>query len=293
MKYGYYPGCSLKGISVEYDLSIRNLFQRLGVEMEELPEWICCGTLAAPSTSRLLGLATPLWNMAQAVRAGYEQVISPCSACLYHFKAAQHKLHVEPDLHPEVEAVIGLPLNGRPKVVHPLEVLSATEFEAVIRRSVVQDLSGLKAVCYYGCHISRPARVMQFDDAENPQSMDRLLRWAGIQALDWSGKVDCCGANFSLIKPAVVIDLGRRIFEAAKAAGAEAIVVACPMCHANLDTREQEIEAKFNTHYGMPVLYFSQVLGLAMGVPESGLGFRKHLVDPRPMLNTKCRCFGS
>ncbi len=288
MKYGYYPGCSLKGISNEYDLSIRNLFQRLNVEMDELPQWLCCGTLAAPSTSRLLGLATPLWNMAQAARAGYEQIISPCSACLYHFKAAQHKLQLEPELRSEVEAVIGLPLNGQPTVVHPLQVLSASEFEIAIRRNVVKDLSDLKAVCYYGCHISRPAPVMQFDDPENPQSMDRLLRWAGIQAVNWSGKMDCCGANFSIVKPEVVIGLGKRIFDAAQAAGAEAIIVACPMCHANLDTREKEIEARFNVHYGMPVLYFSQVLGLAMGIPESGLGFHKHLVDPRPMLNRKC-----
>jgi len=293
MKYGYYPGCSLKGISSEYDASIRSLFQRLNVDMEELPLWMCCGTLAAPSTSLLLGLATPLWNIAQAAQAGYEQIITPCSACLYHFKSAQHRLQLDPDLRPEVETVIGLPLNGQTKVVHPLQVLSAPEFEAIVQKAIVQNLSGLKAVCYYGCHISRPAQVMQFDDPENPQSMDRLLRWAGVQVLDWSGKMDCCGANFSLIKPEVIIGLGRRIFDAAQAAGAEAIVVACPMCHANLDTREKEIEARFNVHYGMPVLYFSQVVGLAMGVPESELGFRRHLVDPRPMLNVKCRSFGS
>ncbi len=286
MKYGYYPGCSLEGISTEYDESIRALFAHLEVPIEDLPDWICCGTLAAPSISRLLGLATPLWNVARAQQAGYDRLIAPCSACLYHFKHAAKEVAEDPALRAEVEAVLELPLTDVPPTIHPLELFSADGFEERIRQSVQRDLSGLKVVCYYGCHISRPASVMEFDDPENPQSMDRLLSWIGIQTLDWPGKVDCCGAHFSMIKPSIVVDLCQRLFEAALEAGADAIVVACPMCHANLDTRQNEIAARLGQPLNMPVLYFSQVLGYALGLPSEKLGIKRHIVDPLPLL--KC-----
>ncbi|MBI3361823.1 MAG: disulfide reductase, partial [Chloroflexi bacterium] len=167
MRYGYYPGCSLEGISVEYDESMRRLFERLEVTVEDLPDWICCGTLAAPSLSPLLGLATPLWNVARAKRAGYDRLIAPCSACLYHFKHAEKRVAENSALRAEVEAVLELPLASPPPTIHPLELLTADGFEPRIRGAVQRDLSDLKVVCYYGCHISRPAAVMQFDDPEN------------------------------------------------------------------------------------------------------------------------------
>lgn len=287
MKYGYYPGCSLEGISVEYDESLRRLFQRLDVTIEDLPDWICCGTLAAPSLSHLLGLATPLWNVARAGQAGYDRLIAPCSACLYHFRNATKQVAEKPALRAEVEAVLELPLADAPPTIHPLELLSAEAFELRIRQAVQRDLTKLKVVCYYGCHISRPASVMQFDDPENPQSMDRLLGWVGVQVLDWPGKVDCCGAHFSLIRPDIVVDLCQQLFEFALEVGAEAIVVGCPMCHANLDTRQEAIGAKLGWPLNIPVLYFSQVLGYALGLPPEQLGIKRHIVDPLPLL--KCQ----
>lgn len=289
MRYGYYPGCSLEGISTEYDESIRSLFDVLDVTIEDVPGWICCGTLAAPSLGRLMGLATPLWNVAQAKQVGFDQLIAPCSACLYHFKHAAKRVAGDPALRAEVEAVLELPLSSTPPTIHPLELLSTNGFESRIKQSVQRDLSDLKAVCYYGCHISRPASVMQFDDPEHPQSMDRLISWVGVRVLDWSCKVDCCGAHFSLIKPGIVVDLCARLFESALEAGAEAIIVACPMCHANLDTRQGEIAAKLGRPLNMPVLYFSQVLGYALGLSPKRLGLKKHIVDPIPLMLSKCR----
>ena len=289
MKDAYYPGCSLEGISVEYDLSLRNLFKHLNVTVEDLPDWICCGTLAAPSISRLLGLATPLWNVARAKQEGYDRLIAPCSACLYHFKHAARQVAENSALRADVEDLLELPLTGLPPTIHPLELLSDDTFEARIRSSVELDLSHLKAVCYYGCHISRPARDMQFDDPENPQSMDRLMSWVGALVLDWNGKVDCCGAHFSLIKPDIVVDMCTHIFEAALEVQAEVIVVACPMCHANLDTRQDEIAARLGTDLNIPVLYFSQVMGYALGLEQKALGFKKHIVDPVPLMLAKCQ----
>ncbi len=289
MKYGYYPGCSLQGISSEYDESVRSLLARLEVEIEDVPDWICCGTIATPSTSHLLGLATPLWNLVQARQAGFDQVITPCSACLYHFKHASYRVAEDPDLRAEVESVLEQPLDSLPPAIHPLELLHTDAFEACIKAelSPERDLSTLKAVCYYGCHISRPAKIMQFDDPENPQSMDRVLSWANVQVLDWPGKVDCCGAHFSLVKPEIVVDLSLRLFEVARGVGAEVIVAACPMCQANLDTRQGEIAARLGQLLNMPVLYFSQVLGYALGLGAEPLGLQRHVVDPMPLILAK------
>lgn len=289
MRYGYYPGCSLEGISVEYDISTRNLFDALAITIEELPDWICCGTLAAPSISRLLGVATPLWNVAKAEEHGFDQLVAPCSACVYHFKYAASQVAQDQNLQADVEAVIEMPLNHPPRVVHPLELLLNDSFESRIRQAVKRDLSELKVVCYYGCHISRPVEVMDFDDPENPESMDRLLSWVGIKSLDWSAKVDCCGAHFSMIKPSIMVDLCAQLFEAALEVGAEAIVVGCPMCHANLDTRQDQIAIKLGQPLDIPVLYFSQVLGYALGLEPELLGFKKHIIDPIPLMIERCQ----
>jgi heterodisulfide reductase subunit B len=289
MKYGYYPGCSLEGISVEYDHSMRSMFVALDVEIEDLPDWICCGTLAAPSMSRLLGVATPMWNVARAGQEGYEQLIAPCSACVYHFKSAAHQVAENVVLRTDVEAVLEMPLSDVPPTVHPLEILVADGFEDRIKQALQRDLSELKVVCYYGCHISRPAKVMEFDDPEYPQSMDKVLSWAGVDTLDWSGKVDCCGAHFSMIKPEIAVDLCAKLVEEALEVGADAIVVACPMCHANLDTRQEQIAEKLGESLDLPILYFSQIIGYALGIEPKSLGFKKHLVDPLPLMLERCK----
>lgn len=289
MKYGYYPGCSLEGISVEYDYSMRSLFAALDITIEDLSDWICCGTLAAPSISRLLGVATPLWNVVQARQGGFDQLVAPCSACVYHFKNAQNQINRDIHLRQEVEAVLEQPLTELPDAVHPLEILIKDGFEERITSAVKRDMSDLKVVCYYGCHISRPAEVMQFDDPENPQSMDQLLSWVGVETLDWPSKVDCCGAHFSLIKPDIVVDLCSKLLSSALDAGADAIVVACPMCHANLDTRQEQIAEKLNRPISIPILYFSQVLGYALGVEPKSLGLKKHIIDPLPLMLAKCQ----
>jgi heterodisulfide reductase subunit B len=288
MKYGYYPGCSLEGISSEYDLSVRSLLRALDVDMEDLPDWICCGTLAAPSMSRLLGLAAPLWNVGRAGQQGYRALIAPCSACVYHFKNALHQVNQNSSLQTEVEKVLEMPLKEPPPTIHPLELLVGDGFEQRIKTGLQRDLSELKLVCYYGCHISRPARVMQFDDPENPQSMDHLMGWIGAQVLDWSSKVKCCGAHFSMIKPEITVDLCARLFADALQAQADAIVVACPMCHANLDIRQEQVSEKLGQPVKMPVVYFSQLLGYALGLEKKELGFKKHIVDPLPLMLEKC-----
>jgi heterodisulfide reductase subunit B len=236
-----------------------------------------------------LGVATPLWNVAQAKQGGFDQLVAPCSACVYHFKNAQKQINHDSKLRQEVEAVLEQPLTELPDTVHPLEILIKDGFEERITSKVIRDMSDLKVVCYYGCHISRPAEVMQFDDPENPQSMDRLLNWVGVETLEWPCKVDCCGAHFSLIKPDIVMDLCAELLESAMDVGADAIVVACPMCHANLDTRQDEIAAQIGRPITIPIMYFSQLLGYALGLEPKVLGMKKHIVDPLPLMLEKCQ----
>ncbi len=289
MRYAYYPGCSLEGLSAEYNRSVQRLFELLGVDFEEVPDWICCGTLAAPSVSRLLGLVNPLWNIARAKQANFDQIIAPCSACLYHFKHALKQVTEDPGLCAEVEAILEQSLTGAPPTIHPLQILSDEIYEERICGLLQRDLSELKVVCYYGCHISRPADLMQFDDPEHPQSMDRVLRWAGVQVLDWSKKVDCCGAHLSLVRPEIVVNLCMQLFKAAAAAGADAVVVACPMCHVNLETRQASVAEILGQPLNLPVLYFTQVLGYALGLEPQAVGLKKHLIDPIPLITMKCR----
>jgi heterodisulfide reductase subunit B2 len=289
MRYGYYPGCSLQGISIEYDHSIRSLFKLLEVPLEELSDWICCGTLAAPALGQMLGLATPLWNVGRARQTGFDRLITPCSACLYHFKHAARQVVHDGKLRSDVEDVLELSLSNPTPAIHPLELLVTEPFEKRIKALVQKELGDLKVVNYYGCHISRPADVMRFDDPENPQSMDRLMAWVGAQSLQWPGKVDCCGAHLSMIRPDLVVTMCSRIVASALEAGADAVVVACPMCHANLDTRQEEIAAHLGRPFSLPILYFSQVIGYALGLEAAELGMLKHIVDPVPLMLASCR----
>jgi heterodisulfide reductase subunit B2 len=289
MRYGYYPGCSLQGISVEYDHSIRSLFKLLDVPLEELTDWICCGTLAAPALGQILGLATPLWNIARARETGFDQLVTPCSACVYHFKHAASQVAHNGQLRSHVEEVLELSLSNPTPAIHPLELLVTEPFEKRIKSLLKKELGDLKVVNYYGCHISRPADVMQFDDPENPQSMDKLMKWVGARPLEWAGKVDCCGAHLSMIRPDLVVKMCSRLIASALEAGADAVVVACPMCHANLDTRQDEIAAYLKRPFSLPILYFSQVVGYALGLEAAELGMLKHIVDPVPLMLARCR----
>lgn len=286
--YGYYPGCSLHSTGAEYDLSFRVVCEKLNLKLSEVPNWICCGTSPAHSSSHLLASSLPIKNLMLAEQAGLKELAVPCAACFSRFKIALHEIESDPKLGKDVEDVIGNKFKGATKVLHPLEIIDKID-PATIKKNITKNLSGLKVVCYYGCLLTRPPKAMAFsagggDNHEYPMSMDRILKKLGVNVLDWSYKTDCCGATFTLTETDAVLTLSNKILENAKAVGADAIVVACPLCHANLDTRQAEIETKYKTKYGIPILYFTQVLGLAFGVEPKKLGLHKHLVNPDRVL---------
>jgi heterodisulfide reductase subunit B len=284
-RFAYYPGCSLEKMSSEYDASFRNLCELLGIELDEPDDWFCCGAGMLGSLSPMLALAVPLKNLAIVRREGAGELVSPCSACYSQFKRSLHEVERDPKLREELEGIVEEPLDSSVGVLHPLEML---EREMNGRTPPAkQPLPQLNVACYYGCLLTRPPKIVSFDDCEDPQSMERLLGRVGIATVDWSRKTYCCGAFYAMVNPTKVLELTRTILEAAAESGANAIAVACPVCHLNLDARQPEVNAKFGTSFDLPVFYFSQLLGWVLGVPAEGLGLWRHVIDPGPLLEGK------
>jgi heterodisulfide reductase subunit B2 len=284
-RYAYYPGCSLETMASEYDVSFRNLCSKLGIELVEPKGWFCCGAGMLGNISPLLGISTPLKNLTLALERGLSQLVAPCSACYNQFKRAQHEIAGDLELRKQIEDVIECPLEQEIEVLHPLEMLGR-ELDALPVAKSGNGLSNLKVACYYGCLLTRPPKVVNFDRCEDPQSMDRLLRKVGVTTVNWSEKTFCCGAFYAMVNPQKVLELTRIILQEASNAGANALAVACPVCHLNLDARQPEVNQTFGTDFRLPVFYFTQLMAHALGVPAEGLGLWRHVVDPQPLLGT-------
>ena len=281
MSYLFYPGCSLEGTARDFHLSTMAVAKALGLELPELPGWICCGSTAAHQTDPLLALALPAKNLAAA---NGETVAVCCAACYSRLKAANHEIARDAKVRRQVADIIGADYDGRTPVRHLLEILARDIGPEKIAAEVKRPLTGLRAVCYYGCLLSRPPEVTNFDDAENPMLMDRVVAACGAEALDWPHKTECCGASYSITDVGIVESLTREILTMAKAVGADCIVTACPLCQLNLDMRQKDVEAKFGESYGLPVFYFTQVLGLALGLEPKSLGLSSLVVDPMALV---------
>lgn len=279
MKYAYYPGCSLHSTGQEFDKSLLVVCEKLGVELVELEKWVCCGSTAAHNLSKVAATALPMANLALMPKMGLDEVIVPCAECFSKLKIAQHNCKTDKKLKRDVVEAIHKDCNDDAKVIHPLSIFAEEPLISRIPALVEKNLSGLKVVCYYGCLLTRPPKITQFDIAEYPETMDNVLRATGITTLDWDHKTICCGASFALSKPDIVVNLSHKIIEDAKEVGADAIAVACPMCHANLDTRQDDMEKEYGVHPQMPVLYFTQLMGYSFGMTPEELLLDKHLTD--------------
>jgi len=258
---------------------MRAVCHKLNIELVEIEQWVCCGSTAAHNKSKLLATALPLLNLAHMQKTDLDEVVVPCPECFSKLKTAQRKVRSDKKLRRDVVEVIHKDCNDTARVYHPLQIFSEEPLLSKIPTVVVRSLSGLNVVCYYGCLITRPPEVTQFDSCEYPESMDRILNAIGITTLDWPYKTVCCGASFALTKPDIVIKLSHKIIEGAKSVGADAIAVACPLCHANLDTRQPDIEKTYGTEFKIPILYFTQLMGYSFGISPTELLVNKHLTD--------------
>jgi heterodisulfide reductase subunit B len=280
IKYGYYPGCSLESTAKEYDLSMRAAAKLLGVELEEIEDWNCCGASSGHCTNYELSLALPARNLAIAEKEGLNIAVA-CAACFLRFKQTNHDLRKDDSLRQKIEKIVGMPYKGTVEVKHLLEIFSHEVGLDEIKKRVKKPLKGLKLAAYYGCYLVRPPEVMKFDDPEAPMMMDNLLAAIGAEPVEYTHKVECCGGSLLLARTDVVNKLVNDICQAALDSSAEAIVTACPLCMANLDTRQPQ------TH--VPILHFSELAAIALGADKKDydVWLKKHINDPRPVLKAK------
>ncbi|HLA04709.1 MAG TPA: heterodisulfide reductase-related iron-sulfur binding cluster [Syntrophales bacterium] len=280
----YYPGCSLHGTSSEYNTSVKAVLSRLDVTFVEPENWNCCGSTPAHSTDRYLSLLLPLKDLLLMEKAGFDNITTPCPSCYIRLRTAQK----ESDEH-DVKEKLLTNLKELPspdlKVDHLLQTITERIGFNKVAEKVVRSLKGMKLVCYYGCIITRPPKITAVQDYEYPAGMDRLMKTLGATPLDWSYKTRCCGATLSISQPAIALNLTKKILQDAKNVGADAIAVACPLCHINLDARQQQISEELGEAFNLPIIYFTQLMGLAFGMSAGELGLDKHFVETETIVN--------
>lgn len=287
MKIGYYPGCALtKGSSSsEYGMSVKGVAKALDIDLVEIDDWSCCGASAVHQTNHKLAISLSARNIALAARDGFKEVLVPCPACSLRFISAQKELNENPELRGKIEDVIEMPYNDNIKVLNYLEFVKKYCADK-LKENIKKQPDSLKVVCYYGCLLVRPPKVVEFDDPDSPVTMDEILKSIGIEPLEWEFKTECCGGGLSISRPSVVEKLVNDIMRNALNAGAQAIIVSCPLCHANLDLRQLNASRSYSLEYKLPVLYLSEVIGLTLGVENRELGLDKHFIDTKPIIKS-------
>ena len=279
----YYPGCSLHSTAREFDVSTRAVCKALDVALVEPRGWVCCGSSAAHRSDPDAAVRLPLENLAVIEQSGFREVTMPCAACFNRHKAAQYEIRHDEQHKAAVDKAIGYTYRDTVTV----NTLAETIFQRVgpekVAAKVKRPLAGLRVVCYYGCLLTRPPQVTEAAHPEHPTDMDSLVAALGAEVHDWSYKTSCCGAAHSLTRPDIVLKLSGDLITHAREAGADVIAVACPLCHTNLDARQFQM----GLDEPLPVLYFTQLAALALGLPSQAAALDKNLVDPRPLLREK------
>ena len=276
MKVSYYPGCSLHATGKEYDQSVKAISRALGIELAEVEDWSCCGATSAHSTNFDLSIALPARNLVAAEKSAMD-VMVPCAACFNRFKTAEHHLKADKKLKTKIEDIIGAKYQGGIAIRNPIDIVFNDIGIDTLAKKVTKPLIGLKPVSYYGCLLLRPPEVCEFENYENPFMLDKILGSLGADVRMWSYKTDCCGGSLSISATKIVVNMVNKLMSAAREAGANCIVVACPVCMLNLDTRADK-------DLKLPVFYFSELMALAMGLEGTEAWFKSHGFDPRPLL---------
>ncbi|SKA73465.1 CoB--CoM heterodisulfide reductase iron-sulfur subunit B family protein [Desulfobaculum bizertense] len=282
-RIAYYPGCSNKGSSIEYEISTQAVCERLGVGLEEIPNWSCCGSTPAHAVDPALSAALTGRNIMLAGQMGHKKIATPCPSCLKNLRSTQHKLQND-EFRARVEKLVD---GSIPTDIDSRSVLQII-FEEIgpeeLKSRTVKPLKGLKVAPYYGCMLNRPEELMDFGDSENPMALDLLMEALGAEVVQFPLKTECCGASVAMTRKKVVTTLSGRILDTAAAFGADAVVTACPLCQMNLDMRQGQINRANKSHHRMPVFYYTQLIGLALGLDEKLLALDKLYVSPDRVL---------
>ena len=280
MEFTYYPGCSLTGSAQELDDSFRTVSDKLGITLREIPDWTCCGASSAHMVDAYLETALPARDLMTAERMG-KDVVAPCAGCHVRMKAASMKILEDRELQKR------FPFKGEIKIMAGMDMFGVDDVLARIKERVSKPLEGLRVVPYYGCLAVRPTEVVQPEDPENPKQMDHVLEALGAEVLNWPYKTDCCGGSLALTRTDLVLKLSRKLLDMAMYLEADALVTFCPMCQANLDTRQADISRETGKVYHVPVLYLTELMGVALQSPKLKTWFSKHMVSPEGMLSGK------
>ena len=290
MKSGYYPGCSLERNAGAYHQSTMAVAAPLGIDMVEVDDWNCCGATEYFSINLLPAYALVGRNLALAQAQGAsDQLVAPCSACFLNLTKTDRYMADSPELAAQVNTALaagGLHYTpGSVRVRHLLDVIVNDVGYDVVAARVARPLAGLRVAPYYGCLIVRPGYGGVFDGPEHPTTLDRLMRVLGAEVVDFPLKAQCCGGHMTQITQEVALEMIRRLLKNAADYDADVIVTVCPMCQLNLDVYQSNVNQFFKTDYMIPVLYFTQLMGLAFGASPVDLGIGKEFVDARPALS--------
>ncbi len=279
MNLAYYPGCSALGTSKEYEVSTQAICKHLGVFAKEIEDFSCCGSTPAHTMSHELSGALSARNLRLAADMKADKVLTSCPSCLANLKTAKHRM-ADDKFKAEVDALLDTPTAELPDINSVLQYLTEEVGLEKIKTKVRKPLAGLKVACYYGCLLTRPAAIMQYDSEEQPMTMDNLLTALGAECVPYPLKTECCGASQGIPQQKMTSTLVGRLLERAKEFGADVVAVACPLCQMNLDLRQSQAEKENNTTYNMPVLYFTQLMALAFDLPEKDIMLDKLVVNP-------------
>jgi heterodisulfide reductase subunit B len=280
LKYALYLGCTIQSEQFGYEASVREVLPRLGVELEEMRGVSCCGFPAFSSVSPAAWFYLSARNLAIAGGLGLD-IFPLCNGCSLSFVETKHNLEMNPQFKKYVEENLrkeGLEYNDDVKVVHILEVLHDVIGTEKIRASVKKPISGLKFAAHPGCHAIRPSSLGRPDDPENPQKLDDLIKALGAETMDYPEKTDCCGSTLAISSGKTTLMIAGEKLQSIRNYGFDGLVTICPFCFKVFDNRQRAIQmAMGDRSAGVPVFYYTQLLGLAMGIEPERLGLELNL----------------
>jgi heterodisulfide reductase subunit B len=288
-RYAYYPGCSLETMAASYHVSSMEVAHKLGIELEELEDWNCCGATAYSKVDELLATVLCARNLAIAEKQGLN-IVAPCNACYKNLWTTNAAMRRDPDLAEHMNYALeadNLRYDGNVEVSHIMQAFVSDGALESVRRQAGNRIKGLRVAPYYGCQIVRPRRPgVDLAQAEAPTFFEDLLKAAGADPVPYPYKLRCCGAALMVSNRRAALQMTRDLLQSAVDAGAEVIATACPLCQVNLECYQTQVNTEFGTNFKVPVLYFTQLVGLALGVKPSKLGIGSELVSVTPALAT-------
>lgn len=281
-RVAYYPGCSLHSTGAAFDRSFRAVAEAVGLEVLEIPGWTCCGTTPSHGADPVQAVSMPLRNLAIAERMGLDRVVAPCAACYGRFQTALRHYRQGGKLADQVDGALGREYGDGVRVLNAVDLLGGVAAETW-EQKVSAPLRGLKVACYYGCLLTRPPSDTGSAEPENPQGMERLVRALGAEPLEWSRKTDCCGGSLAISHTELAKRMTAEILKEAHARGADLVAAACPLCHVNLDERQPEMARDLG--FQLPVVYVTQLLAVALGLPAEAQALEQSAIAPEPLMD--------